>query len=115
MRRILVIFLLIIVPFQFSWAAAGDYCQHESGRSAIHFGHHVHQHQDGAEKSQSSVKSAKSHPDCGACHGAGSALFSQQSDVWGFTPGEILAPAAAVHYTSHIPEGPLRPDRSTLI
>ncbi|MGX9221862.1 cation efflux protein, CzcI family (plasmid) [Massilia varians] len=115
MRRILVIFLLIIVPFQFSWAAAGDYCQHESGRSAIHFGHHVHQHQDGAEKSQSSVKSAKSHPDCGACHGAGSALFSQPSDVWGFTPGEILAPAAAVHYTSHIPDGPLRPDRSALI
>lgn len=115
MRRILLIFLLIIVPFQFSWAAAGDYCRHESGSAAMHFGHHAHQHQDSAEKSQSNAKSVKSHPDCGACHGAGFALFSQPSDALGFTPGEIVAPAAAVSYTSHISECPLRPDRFILV
>lgn len=115
MRRILVTLLLAIVPFQLSWAAAGDYCQHESGSAAMHFGHHSHQHQDGAEKNQSNVKSTKAHSDCGACHGAGFALFNQPSQVLSFTPGESLAPAVAVHYTSHIPDCPLRPDRSTLI
>jgi hypothetical protein len=94
------IFLLLIVPFQFSWAAAGNYCQHESGSAAMHFGHHVHQHQDGAEKSQSNVKSTKAHPDCGACHGAGSALFNQHAGAWGFTRVKSLP--LPQRYTTHL-------------
>lgn len=45
MRRWLSILLLVFMPFQFSWAAVGTYCEHESGTRAKHFGHHEHHHQ----------------------------------------------------------------------
>ena len=45
MRRWLATLLLVLLPFQFSWAAVGGYCQHETGAAAKHFGHHNHQHQ----------------------------------------------------------------------
>ena len=44
MRRWLSILLLVFLPFQFSWAAVGTYCEHESGARAKHFGHHEHEH-----------------------------------------------------------------------
>ena len=45
MRRWLSILLLVLLPFQFSWAAVGSYCEHESGTRAQHFGHHEHKHE----------------------------------------------------------------------
>jgi hypothetical protein len=33
MKKVLLIMLLVLVPFQISWAMAGDYCQHENGPS----------------------------------------------------------------------------------
>ncbi|MBU0601652.1 MAG: hypothetical protein KKD25_04520 [Gammaproteobacteria bacterium] len=45
MRRWLSILLLVFLPFQFTWAAAAGYCQHETGAAAQHFGHHDHKHQ----------------------------------------------------------------------
>ena len=45
MRRCLSILLLVFMPFQFSWAAVGTYCEHESGTRAQHFGHHEHKHE----------------------------------------------------------------------
>jgi len=45
MRRLLTILLLLVLPLQFSWAAAAAYCQHggASDRQA-HMGHHEHRH-----------------------------------------------------------------------
>jgi hypothetical protein len=40
MRRWLSILILVFLPFQFTWAAVGGYCQHETGAAAQHFGHH---------------------------------------------------------------------------
>ena len=45
MRRCLSILLLVFMPLQFSWAAVGTYCEHESGTRAQHFGHHEHKHE----------------------------------------------------------------------
>jgi flagellar capping protein FliD len=45
MRRFLLIFLVVMMPLQLSWAAVSSYCQHESGTASKHFGHHEHQHQ----------------------------------------------------------------------
>lgn len=45
MRRFIAIFLLMLLPLQFSWAAVGVYCGHESGAWAQHLGHHEHAHQ----------------------------------------------------------------------
>ncbi|NCV41106.1 MAG: hypothetical protein EBW11_11190 [Betaproteobacteria bacterium] len=41
MRKFLAIFLLVLLPLQFSWAAVAGYCQHEAGVTANHPGHHL--------------------------------------------------------------------------
>ena len=56
MRRWLSILLLVFMPFQFSWAAVGTYCEHESGTRAKHFGHHEHKHQQPAGESGEASK-----------------------------------------------------------
>jgi hypothetical protein len=44
MRRWLALVLLCLLPLQASWAAVADYCTHEHGRAAQHFGHHDEEH-----------------------------------------------------------------------
>ncbi len=73
MRRWLAIFLLVLLPFQFSWAAVAAYCGHESGTQAQHFGHHEHQHADHAKGVKHADPSGKGGSsvldfDCGHCH-----------------------------------------------
>lgn len=108
-KKLLLILLLGILPLQLSWAAAAVYCQHEKEQSSRHYGHHEHQHESAGVKSAAD-KPASIDNDCGTCH-----VSAQPS----FLPAITLAlpplqrpyahriPAA---YTSHIPDGPLRPD-----
>ncbi|MBS0308891.1 MAG: hypothetical protein JSS58_07960, partial [Proteobacteria bacterium] len=49
MKRFILILLLAILPFQFAWAAVGGYCQHEEGKAAQHFGHHIHKHDQASD------------------------------------------------------------------
>jgi hypothetical protein len=44
MTRILLIFLLTMLPLQMTWAVAAVYCVHESSASVTHVGHHEHEH-----------------------------------------------------------------------
>ena len=45
MRRVFALFLACALLFQFSWAVAATYCEHEaSSQATTHFGHHVHVH-----------------------------------------------------------------------
>jgi hypothetical protein len=44
LRRIFLILMMCAIPFQITWAMAGAYCEHESGKAAQHFGHHDHVH-----------------------------------------------------------------------
>lgn len=46
-KKFILTMLLIVLPFQMTWAAAAQYCQHEVSAKASHFGHHAHQHQAG--------------------------------------------------------------------
>lgn len=70
MRRLFAIFLLFLLPLQFSWAAMGVYCQHETGVAAKHFGHHDHQHKaDAGQSDQADPKASGGvDSDCSACH-----------------------------------------------
>ncbi|MBA4092595.1 MAG: hypothetical protein C0489_00775 [Candidatus Accumulibacter sp.] len=72
MRRWLATLLLVLLPFQFSWAAVGGYCQHETGAAAKHFGHHNHQHQADAGEHETPKGNALGavDSDCSACHAA---------------------------------------------
>ncbi len=50
MRRLIAIFLLVLLPFQAVWAAMEPYCLHENAQSqSQHLGHHEHQHHADAE------------------------------------------------------------------
>lgn len=68
-NRLFLVFLLLAVPIQMSWGAAGSYCQHESGDAAQHFGHHDHRHHPLPADSKDEGKSPlQPHADCAACH-----------------------------------------------
>jgi hypothetical protein len=82
MKKYLAIFLLVLMPLQFSWAAVASYCQHETGVTAKHPGHHTHEHAsaDQLEASQNTSQSASMDHDCVTCHlGCAAALVSVQS------------------------------------
>jgi len=79
MRKFLAIFLLVLLPLQFSWAAVAGYCQHEAGATANHPGHHTHDHQaaDLHESGKDGTASTGVHHDCATCHlGCAAALTS---------------------------------------
>ena len=69
MRVLLVVFLL-----ESTWAVAAQYCQHELGLDAIHFGHHVDKHKKGIAKASSHTVATSdqslpnSDNDCPFCH-----------------------------------------------
>lgn len=65
MRRFVLILVLLILPFQFSWAAAARYCQHETASASWHLGHHEHRHQDSSTDLE---KKPVIDTDCGVCH-----------------------------------------------
>ncbi|MES2260472.1 MAG: cation efflux protein, CzcI family [Pseudomonadota bacterium] len=110
MRKLILILLLAVLPLQYAWAAAAVYCAHETGTSK-HFGHHAHQHQGGDRQDEPQTPAkAKVHADCAVCQ------FSLQASL----PAALTLPAAAERtvypphppplYSSHIADGPKRPD-----
>ena len=116
MRRWVFALLLFVLPFQMVWASAAPYCAHETNASASkHFGHHEHRHQAGGETSPATDDGAGSgayHADCATCHlGCAATLSAPMPAATLLLPG---APpiARASSYTSHVPSGPDRPDRS---
>ena len=86
MRRWLAIFILALLPLQFSWAAVAAYCGHESGQHAEHLGHHEHQHTDHAQADQDRAPAdqpppASFHFDCGHCHGTCASIPTAVGDM----------------------------------
>lgn len=71
MRRLLLVFLAILLPIQFAWAGAAAYCAHEENSTTAatraHIGHHVHEHASShADKAKPGQKLPDA--DCTACH-----------------------------------------------
>jgi len=60
-RPFLAIFLLALLPLQFSWAAVASYCGHETQAGAEHFGHHddPHPHQYPHQQQQQQVAASR--------------------------------------------------------
>lgn len=106
MHRIIFIFMMVLLPLQWSWAAAGSVCDHEVGDG--HFGHHMHQHHD-EDADDHEADALGNHPDCDACHGQGIGyvpMFLAISPTWA---AHALAPDGG-HYLPDPPvESFLRP------
>lgn len=86
MRRLLLIFLIILMPLQWAWGAAASVCAHETGSNVSHFGHHPHKH-EGAKANTDTEKADDSalgcHSDCGVCHGVGTAFAAVPNELPG--------------------------------
>lgn len=84
MRKVLVMLLLAVLPFQFVWGAAAGYCQHEQGSEVTHLGHHFHKHQAKVGKTSDGKVDASKQPagddaDCVACHLCCASVLSEAS------------------------------------
>jgi hypothetical protein len=110
-RGLVLLFLLVVLPFQLAWGAAATYCGHEKSPASGHFGHHSHQHQAKAmaeSDSGSTVKKASvpaDDPDCGVCHLCCVPPPSSQATSIGAIVAAALVPPTA------LPACPGRPGR----
>ena len=116
MRRWFLIFLLLMVQFQFVWGAAAAYCGHETSAAIVpHFGHHEHRHQGDDPRAptpeENSIGQGIDHADCGTCHLGTSGTLPVPSFVMaGLEPSEYLV-GRGPRFSSHVPAAPERPDR----
>ncbi len=67
MKRFFAILLMLILPLQFSFAAASAYCADEANVAVEHYGHHAHEGKQAPPDPDTTKKSA-GEPECGACH-----------------------------------------------
>jgi hypothetical protein len=122
MRKLFLILLLAILPFQYAWSAAAAYCEHEQGKST-HFGHHSHQHTVQAEPGHDGDDAhnegddghkppakGKMHADCAVCQfSVQASLLDSLAPPPGLA-GTAYPPGADPRFSSHIADGPKRPD-----
>lgn len=107
-RRLVFLFLAVLLPLQLSWGAVSGYCQHESGAKAKHFGHHEHVHKVDAKK----VPDLKVAPDndCGTCHASSvTVLVDAQAALPVLGAGSMPNPASSRAPPSLPPDSPYRP------
>ncbi|AKZ62498.1 hypothetical protein F506_07240 [Herbaspirillum hiltneri N3] len=114
MKRYALIFLLMLLPFQFSWAAVASYCQHESDPVAQHVGHHAaadSKQDQQPDNSDDSKFNTGSDADCSFCHFSCSKPMNSHA-AW--TPPaqekSSFTPSLLPLYLSHIGESPEEPD-----
>lgn len=104
MTRLLLIVLMLVLPVQWTWAAAASVCSHEETVESTHFGHHEHAHQgpsatdDAVDDGQAGSLAA--HPDCGVCHGMSSAFVP----VFEGTPKPWTSRSFYALYASAVPD-----------
>ena len=119
-HRIFAIVLLTFLPLQFSWAAVGSYCGHETQAGVEHFGHHDHQHHASSDRVELDanvdvtldIVDGKAPGaldlDCGHCHGTCSMMLNLLSAL----PGALsTAPPIASLDGSGGAHAPTRPER----
>ncbi len=117
MRRAVLVFVLLFLPLQASWAAVAAYCMHENGVATQHFGHHFHKHHLSAGDSPGdpSRGSAGVDKDCGFCH-LNLKLVHATASIPQFDVGSHLNGFPPRHrYSSLVPQEPERPNWRALV
>lgn len=112
MRRFVLIVVLLLLPFQWAWAAASAYCVHEPSTAASHWGHHEHKCRDAHAKDGKAGSKAAVDADCSVCHlGAMPWLdFAQLPPVLD-VPQPVVRIEHHGAFRSYVPSGPERPDK----
>lgn len=104
MRRLVTIFLLVLMPMQLTWAALSVYCPHETGSPARQVDAHDHQHQADADQEDRSDPHATGNvnADSGSCHaGHITALFGS-----GRLPAVSVSSETYTAYQIQVPSPP---------
>ena len=110
MKRLALIFLMLLLPLQSVWAAASAYCQHEQGASVQHFGHHTHQHNVSTDSSDGSGKSPlNGHADCSSCHLSCPAATGSIRSIGIPASGSLVLGDQPDALSSVFPDNPERP------
>jgi len=93
MRKLIAIFLLMLMPLQLTWAAVSIYCtHHEVGVAAQHLGHHADEHSkaDADSGTDNNVPPGSQTPTdythADQCHGNAPALVSAVSQTFHNAP-----------------------------
>lgn len=121
MRRWFLIFMLALLPFQFSWASASAYCQHERDSRPDHWGHHESETRgtDRSHSGEGAQKNSSTQPnavvgDCAVCQ-FGHAQHADALDEPAQSPAHEPQPLRATadeRFASHVSDVPVRPDWS---
>ncbi len=94
-RKLFIIFILLLIPLQVTWASVVTYCQHGSSLAVNHAGHHDVASTSVAtdEVGRVATEPASSvHSDCGACHIA--CLVAQVGPTYQFEQAAIESHAS---------------------
>jgi hypothetical protein len=111
MRRWFALFLLIFLPLQSVWAAAGVYCQHERKEAARHFGHHEHKHVASFSETDSETSGQQNLDSNDCCFHLGHCVgFLDRQSLPMLPAADVFGEAGFPSYASHIPDGPERPN-----
>ena len=122
MKRCLLIFLLMLLPLQFSWAAVAALCQHDKESNTQHFGHHdsyghAQAEQNTSDKLQQDNQDDTSNNDndsdsnCQFCHLSCNKQVGVHTGLLPLMTVQNSFPSAPpASYLSHIGESPEKPD-----
>lgn len=115
MRRWLVIFFALLLPFQFAWSATSAYCQHETTeQQSKHFGHHFHAHKGDAKKPSDSKLLADA--DCASCQAGAAAAIPAKFGGTDFAAASLSTEAvASPPFESALARAPDRPQWLRLV
>ncbi len=108
LKRFFLLLMLFVVPLQMSWAVESNYCQHETGKAAQHFGHHAHTHQSQPDDDSKNSPLSKIDKDCSYCHMSNISIFSSSFSL---PPILVTAEVGVVNTISISFSSPDRPER----
>jgi len=111
MRRALALFLLCLVVWQTSWAAASSYAGHVGAAGAAHEAHHqVNNALDKADIKAGLKADVKADVDCHICHACGLGLFATVGLTSTDLPSHFVRPPPEILPPSATPDEPDRPN-----
>ena len=112
-RRVLAVFLLLVLPLQFAFAAAAPYCALEKVTVASHFGHHEHPDAPAPEPSDEGGDKGKLH-ECGVCHLGSGQVHPAIVSIAALPAAPVMTALRDSRQPQHLQEPTERPPRMSL-
>ena len=110
-RKLWLVFFILLLPFQFTWSAAAGYCSHETGATVSHVGHHSHVHNAADVVADAGAPLASGDDlDCGYCHLGCAQPLTRTVSVLSVTQASVYVRPEPSPSSSHVPDWIDRPN-----